>query len=187
MKGIRKMKAAAVAMGALAVCGCVSVDSGAPFHLVDDIANCDRYVNLNPHFPKAFAFLKRTDLATLPVGRYEIDGDNCWAMVQEVELKPLAERLTEAHRKYIDIQAPLSDDEVFGFWTMSEGDLARPFDGQKDIVLFKTMPTPHKLRPGRFAVFFPPLGAHAPCCTDEAPRKIRKLVIKVKAETAANR
>ena len=82
---------------------------GESAHVKAKIADCDRYAALNPHFPKAFAFLKRGDLASLKPGRYEIDGDNCWAMVQEVKLTPFADGAkVEAHRKYIDIQSPLT-------------------------------------------------------------------------------
>ena len=72
-------------------------------HIVGKIADSDEYLNLNPLFAKAFAFLKRPDLAALPSGRYDIDGARCWANVQEVALLPLAERKLEAHRKFISI------------------------------------------------------------------------------------
>ena len=36
------------------------------------------------------------------------------------------------------------------------------------------------LKPGEFAIFFPEKGAHAPGLSSDGPRKIRKLVIKVR-------
>jgi beta-galactosidase beta subunit len=60
--------------------------------LTGKIQEAEKFYGLHPLFPKAFEFLKRPDVADLPSGRYDIDGDRCWAMVQEVELKPLAER-----------------------------------------------------------------------------------------------
>ena len=41
---------------------------------------------------------------------------------------------------------------------------------------------PVTLKPGEFAVFLPPCGAHVPCTSLTGPRKIRKLVIKVRAD-----
>ena len=87
-------------------------------HIVGRLAECERYFSLNPHFSKAFAFLKRPDLAELPPGRYDIDGSSCWANVQEATLKDLAERRLEAHRRYIDIQSPITGPETIGLAEM---------------------------------------------------------------------
>ena len=106
-------------------------------HVVANSEDAMRYESLNPHFAKAFGFLRRKNLAELPVGRYEIDGDNCWAMVQEVNLTPLdGSAKVEAHRKYIDIQSPITGDETIGQMTMDAERLALPFDEKKDIELF---------------------------------------------------
>ena len=153
-----------------------------PPHIVAKISDCGRYELLNPHFKKAFAFLKRKDLAELKVGRYEIDGDNCWAMVQEAKLTPLVGAKVEAHRKYIDIQAPISGPETIGLFTMDAAHRALPFDEAKDCVLFPAETKPATLMPGDFAIFFPPNGAHAPGHTTVSHCTIRKLVIKVRAE-----
>jgi len=167
----------------LAAGGCCKCSERPP-HVIGKIAEAQKYVGLHPRFAKAFEFLQRKDLATLPVGRYEIDGDNCWAMIQEPELHPIAGAKTEAHRKYIDIQAPISAPEVMGLFTMDAPELALPFDVEKDYVLFdKSNLRQVTLQPGEFAIFFPPLGAHAPCCApDNKPMKIKKLVIKIRAD-----
>ena len=164
------------------VCGCCCDQIVTGPHVVARIADSGRYEALNPHFGKAFAFLKRADLSELKPGRYEIDGDNCWAMVQECDLVPHAERQIEAHRKYIDIQAPISCPETIGLFTMDDEHLALPFDERKDFVLFKAENRPVTLSPGEFAIFFPPLGAHAPGCRAGAQTSVRKVVIKVKCE-----
>lgn len=145
------------------------------------IADCDQYVALHPRFEKAFAFLKRPDLATLPVGRYEIDGDNCWAMVQEADLKPYPQPKGEAHRVYIDIQAPISGEETFGVCDLPRDAVEQPFDEAKDIGFYAAKTKALTLKPGEFAVFFPKIDFHMPCCTLGAPKRIRKLVIKVRA------
>ena len=152
-------------------------------HLIGKIAESEKFYGLHPLFPKAFGFLKRPDLASLPLGRYEIDGDRCWAMVQDVELKPLAERKLETHRKYIDIQAPLTGVESIGLAKMSAEAQRLPFDVEKDFVLYDGESKPVTLVPGEFAVFFPPLDAHAPCCmVQNGPSRIKKVVVKILAE-----
>ena len=54
----------------------------------DSLANVGAYVNLGKNFAKAVEFLQRKDLMRLPNGRYELDGENAYAMVQEATLKP---------------------------------------------------------------------------------------------------
>lgn len=152
-------------------------------HLMGKIAESEKFHGLHPLFGKALAFLKRPDIADLPSGRYEIDGENCWANVQEVELRPIGERKLETHRKYIDIQSPLTGPECIGIAEMSKEAQSMPFDVGKDFVLYDGKATPVVLLPGDFAIFFPPLGAHAPCCiAPNGPEKIKKVVIKILAE-----
>lgn len=162
-------------------CGC-HVSETASVHVIGKISECDRYADLNPHFARAFTFLKRTDLTSLKPGRYGIDGDNCWAMVQEANLTSLAGAKVEAHRKYIDIQSPITGPETIGLLTLSSAQLALPFNEKDDYVLFEAETHPVTLHPGEFAIFFPPSGGHAPGHKAEGAKTIRKLVIKVKCE-----
>ena len=152
-------------------------------HVIGKISDCEAHKVLHPRLAKAFGFLQRSDLADLKVGRYEIDGDNCWAMISEGDLIPASERKLEAHRRYIDIQSPISGPELFGFATMDEKALALPFDTDRDCVLFEGASEPHVINPGEYAIFFPPLGAHAPMCiAPGGPAKVRKVVVKVLAD-----
>lgn len=147
------------------------------------ISESGKYNDLHPHFAKAFEFLKKPDIADLPCGRYDIVEDECWAIVQEIELKPAAERKLEAHRKYIDIQAPLTGKECIGLALMDMAALSLPFDIDKDCVMYDGSSKPMILSPGTFAIFFPPYCAHAPgCIAPNGPEKIKKVVIKVLAE-----
>ena len=146
----------------------------------DKIGECERYRAMNPRFRKAFAFLKRPDLATLPVGRYEIEKDNCWAMVQSCELTPFGEvQHPEMHGTFIDIQAPLDGPETYGLYD-TKGKLFEPFDAAKDIGFADAKTEPLTLQPGEFAIFFPGSGAHAPCKTLGPKTMRKKLVIKVR-------
>ena len=152
------------------------------YHIIGKIADSDSCLALHPLFGKAFAFLKRGDLAALPLGRHDIDGDRCWANIQEVELAAPPDRKLEAHRRFIDIQAPITGSEAIGLAEMDAAALVLPFDVEKDYVLYNGTSRLVTLEPGDFAIFFPPLGAHAPCCrAPEGPARIRKVVVKVAA------
>ena len=144
-------------------------------------AECGRLLEAHPYMEKAFEFLRRPDLASLPAGRHDIDGDRCWAVVADAELLPAEERMVEAHRAYIDIHAPVTGPEEFGLCELDESMLALPFDEKNDCVVFKAKTEPVTLRPGEFGVFFPPKCGHAPCCMPEGgQRRIRKVILKVR-------
>lgn len=149
-------------------------------HVRGSLSDLSRYEVLHPRFAKAFAFMRRPDLAELPCGRYEIDGSNCWAMVQEASLKPFAdENKYEVHCAFIDIQSPITGSETIGV-TEPEPKVFDGFNVEKDCVLFKAKGEPWTLKPGEFAIFFPEKGAHAPGLSSDGPRTIRKLVVKVR-------
>ena len=150
-------------------------------HIFGKLAESGNYLGINPLFEKAFAFLKRPDLATLPPGRQEIDGDRCWANVIDATLKPCATCKLEAHRRYIDIQMPVTGPEVIGIAEMDAAACALPFNEKDDYVLYEGPSEPVTLQPGEFAIFLPS-GAHAPCGrASGGPEKIRKVVVKVMA------
>ena len=150
-------------------------------YVKDSLANVGPYADYGVHFAKAVAFLQRKDLMKLPNGRYELDGDNAYAMVQEATLKPWGSGRPEVHREYFDIQLPLSGEETIGvgpFDPKTPGD----FDEEKDIGFYDDVPVePLTLEPGQFAILHPCTCAHAPCCSEDAPGAvIRKIVIKVR-------
>ena len=142
---------------------------------------------LHPRFAKAFAFLRRPDLADLPIGRHEIDGDDCWAIVSDVDLKPFGDsQRAEVHRTFIDIQVPIDGPETYGLLDLAGRNLG-PFDEEKDIAFGQEKMVPLTLVPGEYAIFMPVNGAHAPCLTLGGPTRRKKLIVKVRASVAGAR
>lgn len=153
-------------------------------HITGKISESEKYISMNPLFGKAFAFLKRDDLATLAPGRYDIEPGRCWANVQDASLVPHGERKLEAHHRFIDIQAPITGPETIGFAEMDAAARALPFNDKDDYVLYDGASEPVTLKPGEFAIFLP-FGAHAPCCrANGGPDRIKKVVVKVAADPA---
>jgi YhcH/YjgK/YiaL family protein len=150
-------------------------------YIVDRLEHLAEYAGISPAFAKAVEFLQKSDLAALAAGRHEIDGDECFAIVNDAaELVAPAERKVEVHRVYFDIQIPLSGEETYGlaeFDPAAEGS----FDESKDIGFYDQKVVPVTLKPGEFAVFYPDTCAHAPACTLGEPCSIRKIIVKVKA------
>lgn len=151
--------------------------------VLDTLANAARYESLNSRFAKAFAWLRTMD-GTQELGRHDIDGDHCFALVQTYESKPIEKAKFEAHRKYIDIQFIHSGRETI-LWapldTMKEEAMA--YSDEKDAALWKLTAntTPLHVSAGYFAILWPQ-DAHAPCIEWDKPEQVFKVVVKVAVE-----
>jgi len=146
--------------------------------ILDRLENAARYFGLHPSFPAAFAFLQETDLASLPLGRRELDGDRLCANVECVEGRGREGARLEAHRRYIDIHLSLEAPDLIGWRGLAScTTVEQAYDETKDCELFGDEPEAWiALSPGTFAVFFPedahaPLAAEGPLC---------KVVVKVR-------
>jgi YhcH/YjgK/YiaL family protein len=148
--------------------------------IIDRLENADRYCDMHPGFAKAFAFLRRSDLAELPAERHEIDGDKLFCMISKGPGRPRSEAKLEAHRKYIDIQYVIAGDEEMGWKLTADCHIVDvPYDDVKDIMFFKDEPDSwNEVPPGSFVIFFP-RDAHAPLVGDG---QIHKAVLKIAVE-----
>ncbi len=149
--------------------------------IADTLAQAHRYIGLSPRFAAAFEFLKKLP-ANQPLGRVDLDGDNCFALVQSYKTKPLTEAKFEAHRKYIDIQLIQAGRESLLWCPLASlPDVVQPYDAQRDVALFATpsQVTPINLSAGEFTIFFPEDG-HAPGIEYGGATEVRKVVIKVR-------
>ena len=144
--------------------------------IFDSIKNISKYLNLDKKIQKGFDFITKNNLKNFENGRYEIDGKNIYANIQEYETKE--EGMFEAHRKYIDIQYVISGFEKIEVCEISELQEKIPYDKEKDLIFFEGNGSSLKLKEGYFAVFYPQDG-HKPCITDENKSNVKKVVVKV--------
>lgn len=132
--------------------------------ILDSLKNSAQYEALHPRFKTVFDYIKSHDLASMECGRYSIDSDDVFVVIQEWELRDKSQARLELHRKYIDIQVVLQgDDEVFG-WSEKK-DCLKPeaeFDEQKDVQFFTDVPQCfYSVAKGQFSILYPEDG-HAP-------------------------
>ena len=161
--------------------------AGRPYAVgrICDVQDFESCANLK----RAFEFLRTADLSSIRDGRIEIDGDNVFANASTADLVPIdREGDFEAHRQYIDIHVPLTEEETLGTFVLTERELNLPFNAKDDYVLYKAKGGSVTVKPGEFAVFFPPYGGHRPGCTSqkEPLKGHRKLCVKVKASGPAS-
>jgi YhcH/YjgK/YiaL family protein len=148
--------------------------------IADKIDNAGLYGNLSGRLAKGLEVLKDPSLAQKDDGRYEIDGDDIFYMIQRYTTKKKSEARFEAHKRYIDIQAILSGEETIGCAPADELEVTEPY---KPDVMFLKAPeryTELHLPAGTFAVFHPS-DAHMPCY-HAAPCEVTKAVVKVRVD-----
>lgn len=148
--------------------------------ILDSLDNIAMYEAVSPYFAKAIEFIRGNCLDMLPLGRNEILGDKVYANVFEVQPKSKEEARIEIHRRYIDIQVPVTGDEVMGYTPLEELP-AVEFVESDDAGLYPAGLAARdyfSVKRGQFVIFFPQDG-HAPAIT---PAAVKKVVVKVAAE-----
>ncbi len=72
------------------------------------------YFQQKERWDKAFTFLKESDMTNMELKRYDLDGNNLYALLSEYMSKNEENARYEAHRKYLDIQYVVSGRELIG-------------------------------------------------------------------------
>jgi len=148
--------------------------------IIDSLSNSSKYATLNPLFAKAFAYISSVDLASLEVGKFDIDGDNLRGIVSDKNGTTAAESIAkfECHNAHIDIQVCIRGKETMGW--KPRGTCVSPrgeYNAEKDVLFYEDAPDMFfGLTDKQFAIFYPE-DVHAPMIGDGV---IKKLVIKVK-------
>src|SRR3989338_3821699 len=141
------------------------------------LSQSDRYAALHPLFPRAFEYIRNTDLLSSAAGRYPIVGDDLLAIVEHVPGRTRAVAKLECHRRYIDIQLILEGVDEMGWKALA--DCTQPvsdYSAEKDIRFFHDAPaTWIATPPGAFCIFFPE-DAPAPLVSAS---QIRKVIFKI--------
>jgi biofilm protein TabA len=147
------------------------------------LSDSDRYTALHPLFPRAFDFLRSTDLMALTPGKHVVQGEQVFAIVEACAGRTRAAAQLECHRRYIDIQLVLEGVDEMGWKPVGDCvDPATDYDAMRDIRFFSDAPSSWiATPPGSFCLFFPD-DAHAPLVSALAGTSagmIRKVVMKI--------
>lgn len=147
--------------------------------ILDQLENAPLYSCISENLQKGFHFLENTDFSTLEPGKYDIDGQDVFALVSEYESKNPNDCRLEAHQAYADIQYIVSGREAIGYAPLTNQAVLTPYAPEKDIVFFMGETTQLVVEQGMFAVFFPQ-DVHRPCMQIDGPVSIKKVVVKVR-------
>ena len=145
--------------------------------VIDQLEKASMYLGINKRLAIAFQYLKNTDLAKVEPGRYEIDGTNVYALVQQYDTNPKEKGRWEAHRRYLDVQYVFSGAELFGYANL-ETLKAGEYDEAKDFLSLTGDGDFFILRAGTFVILAPQDG-HMPGIAVSSPQPVKKVVVKV--------
>jgi YhcH/YjgK/YiaL family protein len=145
--------------------------------ILSNITQSSRFASLHRLFPRAFEFIRNTDLLALPVGRHPIVGEDLFVIVEQLPGRERSAAQLECHRRYIDIQLVLEGVDEMGWKPLV--DCHQPvseYSDERDIQFFHDTPaTWIAVPPGTFCIFFPE-DTHAPLVSTG---NIRKLIFKI--------
>ncbi len=139
-----------------------------------------KYDYLAEKFKTGYEFLRRDDLAALPVGKIPLEG-GITVQVQEYDTKAPESALFEAHDKFFDIQYVVSGREMIGIANRDALEIEKPYNPEKDIVFYKEPAASGcvLVNAGELVVLAPE-DAHKPCLNVAGQTgQVKKLVIKI--------
>lgn len=145
--------------------------------IIDTLDNLQKYVVLNPRIQKVVDFIAKNDLAAIPSGKKQIDGDDVFGNFQTLQGKTKEDAKLETHNVMLDIQVPFTEPETMGYTPRIE--LPKTdYNAESDISFYEGAAEQYvTVYPGEFAIFLPQDG-HAPCI---APGKeLSKVIFKVR-------
>ena len=147
--------------------------------IIDKLSNSQLYSGLGEGIKKAFTYIKQTDFSKMELGKYEIEGDNIFALVNEYNTKDESEGKLEAHKKYIDVQFVAKGFELMGYAPLENQKVIDEYSEQNDITFFRGEKSFTQVDEGMFAIFFP-TDVHLPGIKVNEKAYVKKIVIKVK-------
>lgn len=139
------------------------------------------YKIISPNFEKAIQYVLSSDFAAMEPGKYQIDSDNIFAIVNEFTTKPKEECDPESHQDYADIQIIISGTERFGYTPLTTQTATTPYNPEKDVALYSIEEENLNyltLTKGQFIIFFPS-DIHQPEIFVHQPALVKKVVVKV--------
>ena len=130
--------------------------------IVDRLDNAGAYHALGPRLAAALRFLQENDVTAFKDGRYDIDGDDVFVLVQRYRTKSLSQAVWESHRNYIDVQYVAQGEERLGYVPLAANPtVTKPYDASMDAALYQATGSMLDVTAGTFLIFTPQ-DVHAP-------------------------
>lgn len=151
--------------------------------IFDILKHAELYYPLHEKMKVAFDYLRNNDFDNIEPGKYEIDGEDVYAIVQQYDSKPLSSGKWEAHKKYLDIQYIHSGKEKMGYSNSQKMIVTQEYSDYNDIMFLKGEGNFLIAEAGSFSIFLP-TDIHMPGIAMHLSAPIRKVVIKIRVSGA---
>lgn len=145
--------------------------------IFDTLENIKNYEGLGRVYT-ALEFLSKTDFTKMELGKYELQGDDIFYMVQRYVTDP-DKTISEAHKKYIDIQFMVDGEEIIGVAPISCEKTETEAKPQNDVWFYECKTEPLTLIKNSFMVLYPN-DLHCPGVAVNGAKACHKVVVKVK-------
>lgn len=149
----------------------------------DNIKNAKKYYSISKNIELGLKFIENNDLSKFECGKYQIQGDDVFAIVQEYDTKLAADSKFEVHKKYIDIQFMIKNSELMGCADVMNFEYDGEFNYENDIVFLNLKPQAMEpdflhIKQNEFIIFTPD-DAHMPSIAVDQPAYAKKIIVKV--------
>lgn len=146
--------------------------------IFDELKNLSHYKGLHENLDKAIAYLESHDLTGLALGRYDIDGDKVFLIIQDNPLNKEESPVFEFHERYADLHLLLEGNESIGYGYQLK-EITTPYKEEAEIG-FATCQEGYALHLTRenFAVFLPG-EFHQPTGYAGQEDRVRKCLLKI--------
>jgi YhcH/YjgK/YiaL family protein len=148
--------------------------------IIDRISNSHLYYAVHSRFKRAFDYIHQINTDTIPVGKYEIDGEAMYVLVQEYNTKLKEQGVWEAHRRYIDLQYVVQGAEGMGYANINHLQQGE-YDASKDFLPLQGDGDFFTLHSGCFVLLLPE-DAHMPGMAIGSPTPVKKIVVKISVD-----
>lgn len=132
---------------------------------------------------EAFGFLASLE-PCCKEGKYEIMGDDMFALVQSYDTKDIADCKLETHHEFIDIQTLLVGSERMFYSAVNSLENCDEYNADCDAAFYKyeaDKAVEYSLIPGVFTLFSPNEGHMPGIALESGSAPVKKVVIKIAA------
>lgn len=146
--------------------------------IFDELNNMRHYKGIHPNLDQALDFLVQHDVATDDLGRYEIDGNKVFYVIQENTLVQDESQKFEFHKRYLDLHILLKGRELIRY-ALAVDTVIQPYEKEIDFASARAKEEVDiYLTPQNFVAFLPN-ELHQPNGYANQGSKVRKCVVKI--------
>ena len=148
--------------------------------IIDTLNNCELYYVFGERFKKALEYLKSNDISKMKPGRYDIEGDGLYILIQDFIAASIDDSRLESHKHYVDIHYVKEGFEHIGYIPMERvsKDIYE-YDEKSDHAYYGRECDFYLLRENDIAIVFPH-DVHMPRKRASIPVHVRKACAKIR-------